>query len=928
MTHRKIGSSNGFSLLELIIVIALVGLLSITFYEGFRIALRFWKQNVQTLEGLRESRVGIHALQTRLKTATKISLVSLLSETQGYIQYTDALGAVVSIYYNSAGNQQTFGSNTLPVNSIMIKIQSAQFSPDPELLVAGISEFRLTTFMEDSSYFRIASPNNTASSLSYAAINSVKFFIRKSDGTVYQDIVDLIPSRLSFSGSLTYGKDYNGTTALSFGPNGSYLGFSLTNTTVALDGAFSGPDGVYITPRSLTVKIRNTGQYFSTIQSAIDASTSGNEILVAAKAGGYNEGVILKAGVKLLGGFEAVNWTRDIRGNPTMISTQAGIADRAVIMKTNSTIEGFYIDGVGLLQGIYANASTGVTVKQCFITNCDRPFEFSLSSGTIANNEVTGNEYGMILDDCHGALRVYRNRIYSKNQNLRPNVWIHNSENVDFRNNVVEGGYYALYVQGTIVANAQATIVNNVIGGADNIGYVSSYAKGTFFNNVVHSNQAGIFFEPNPSTDLSVKNNFIVHNLFGATAGTIILDPSNTVQAFTDNAWQNSNPYFLERRLYTLKSDSTLIDMGDSSSAYNDVYTTNGPGKGASRNDTGAYGGPQGGRVGPGARTAFAETATAFDIQTVLDQSWAGDWLILSSGSFSLSTPLSLRKNITIQGQGADTTFVTLTGAGPIFTWADDVTMEEICLTGSTAGTAIQAAGVSNVKLSNVAFSGFGNGMVLSNSTGELKNTTFFQNITGLRISNSTVKVYNSIFSTHTTALQADSGSLTGISCVFTANNANTAGTVSLTGSVNADPLFWNTSIYNFHLKKGSPAAAVNGNVSAGALEYYEYVGKAVSRSIVSTIYTAYKRLKITVFGDAGTYPTVTGATSRLDIAVLSNGRSVTLNPGVEFNSNLKTTIERTLPSTFISKDFQIRVQLSSFRYGSTPYVNDIEASW
>ncbi len=919
----------GFSLLELIFVLALISFLSLIFYEGYRVALRFWRQNVQTLDGLRETRVGVQALQNRLKTAATISSMSTLDSSEGYIQYTDASGATVTIYYNSPTNQNNFGTNSQPLTSIMIKMISPQFSADPELLVADVSKFKLTSFREDSGYFRIASPNNISNPIAYDTINSVRVLIIKKDGTTFQQIVDLVRARLSASNALTYGKDYNGSNILSFLPNGSYLGFTLTNATATLDGAFSGPDGVYITPRNLTVKIRNTGQYFSTIQEAIDASTSGNEVLVAAKAGGYNEAIILKPGIKVYGGYESTNWTRNIRSNQTMITTRAGVSDRAVTMKDNTTIEGFYIDGVGLTQGIYANANTGVTVKNCFITNCDRPFEISLSSGTLSNNEVTGNEYGMIIDDCHAPLQIYRNRIFSRNQNLKPNVMIRNSENVDFRNNIVEGGYYALYVQGNPFAKAQATVVNNVIGKADNIGYVSSYVKGTFFNNVVHGSQAGLFYEPSNSSDLLIQNNFIVHNLFGATAGSLSLDASNTIQAFSDDTWQNANPYFAELNHYTLKTTSSLIDVGNSAAIYNDVYTTNGPGGGGSRNDVGAYGGPQGGRVGPGAITTFSTSASASDVQAIVDQSWPGDWLIFDTGSFSLSGTITLRKNLTVYGTGADSTFITLSGSGPLFMVGDTTIIEDLCLIGSSSGTAIQGSSISNLSISNTIFSGFGNGVVLSGSTAQLKNNTYFQNGTGVRISSSVVQVVNSIFSAHNSvALRNDSGTLTGTSCVFTANNSNTSGTVSLSGSVSADPLFWNTAFLNFHLKKGSPAAAVNGNMSAGALEYYEFIGKAVSRAITDTIYTAYKTIKITVFGDPGTFPAVTGTTSRIDIAVLSNGKAVTLNPGVEFNSNAKTTIERTLPKTFISKNFQIRVQLSGYKYGSTPYLNDIEVGW
>ena len=125
---------------------------------------------------------------------------------------------------------------------------------------------------------------------------------------------------------------------------------------------------VLFIPNVFSATLRVPSQY-STIQSAIDAASSGDTVLVT--AGTYTEAITLTNGVIL----------QSVSGSASTFLDGTGLDASVVTMASNSTLDGFTIqNGTGTttaplggdLQGgggIFCNSKTNVTIQNCIITN-------------------------------------------------------------------------------------------------------------------------------------------------------------------------------------------------------------------------------------------------------------------------------------------------------------------------------------------------------------------------------------------------------------------------------------------------------------------------------------------------------------------------------------------------------------------------------
>jgi len=918
----------GFTVLELMIALTIIAVVMVAFYMAFSVALSWWKKGQSSLDANREMRIVIPELYETLKTAKRVIDVSLASSTDGYIWVEDVNGKTFVVFKNSLSNQAKFMPNTFP-NDTILWMQGSPATSNPTLLLEGIQSFKVLTYAEDSSFFRIASVNNNAAPVNFESISSLKLFVGKTQqtgGGELQQLVLLARSRIKQAGGLLYGTGHDGVALFSFGPQTGYNGFTVSNILVSPDQIDSLVDGVSISPTGKTVKIRNTGLYFSTIQEAINAAVSGNEVLVAEKSGGYEEAIVLKNGIKLLGGYDAVTWVRNPTVYATVLRTKAGVTDKAIVVRSNTLVDGFVIDGNGLLYGIYARNAFGFVVKNCAIANVDRAFDVSVSSGEISNNVVTANEYSVLITNVSSPFYVLRNRLYSLNVVLKPNIYVKDSLNIEIRNNIVINGYACLQIDGVSVAGSSAVVANNIFQNADNISVVSLQSTLQLVNNVIHHNNIGLYYQPYPSGSIEVENNYFINNTFGATSGGIPLTGTNVIQTVSEGTWTGANPYFSSITTYLLSNSSVLIDAGRNLASFNDLYTGGVPNKGTAVNDIGVYGGPFGGRVGLGQIVPITTLDSQTDIQTKVNAAFPADRIVFDSGTISLSNMLVLKPWQQVWGASTFDTVLSLASTG--FQTQTGVSIENMTIKANGQQAILINTGSVEVKSCVILNADIGV-FVQNTSKATVIHSTFYSNTTAIRTSNSGLSVERSLFQGSDTGIRVDSGTVVARHSSFFSNSSNTVGSITLINASNADPKLRDPSNDYFDLLSSSPAINSTGNMDTGAVEYYLTSGVITSPYLQNNVYAGYKKIQVTLFGNTGTYPSsIDSRLGQIELAVLSKGQSVTLSPVINVFSNATATLEWDLPPTMISKQFQIRVALRTFRFNKTPYINSIKVTW
>jgi len=283
-----------------------------------------------------------------------------------------------------------------------------------------------------------------------------------------------------------------------------------------------------------------------TIQAAINASTSGDEIWVA--AGVYAENVTLKAGVALYGGFlatEASRDQRDWRANISIINAaNSGSAVTSPVGATSSTrIDGFRLTyGKGTMRvvdsstlyyggGVYcANSSPTIvnnTISYNAATNFGGGIYCSNSSPIIVNNTITHNTAGwsgagIQLD---ASSPTIANNIISENNNTGSGF-----------GGTQGGGIFCgassspMIVNNTIVRNNSASSV--VTGGGISCGAGSSP---TIANNIIASNSQGIYSAGSPSVRYNCLFNGNDLNYVGLPKGSGDLEQDPLLVSNTSN---------------------------------------------------------------------------------------------------------------------------------------------------------------------------------------------------------------------------------------------------------------------------------------------------------------------------------------------------------------------------------------------------------
>lgn len=338
--------------------------------------------------------------------------------------------------------------------------------------------------------------------------------------------------------------------------------------------------------------IRNVPGTYSTIQSAINACTNGDTVVVA--AGTYFENINFR-GKKIV-----VTSTYYLTNNPSIINSTIINGSTPVYPDTGTCV-------------MFNNNEDSTTVLQ--------GFSITGGTGTKWHDEHSAGTYR----EGGGILIQYSSPVIQNNI-------IYNNLVTDITGVVSTGG------GGMRIGDSYPRIYNNVVmnnTGRYGAGIVLNFSGCIMKNNLICNNfgsfqygaGSAIWINNNFSQPRLIQNNTIVNN--SATAGTGGINLYNSTETGTlrnNIVWGNTptqiqggsslsitycdfqggisgagninlNPQFSDTN-FILGSTSPCVDAGDSSVIYNDPQDSSNPGfakfpsRGTIRNDMGAYGGP------------------------------------------------------------------------------------------------------------------------------------------------------------------------------------------------------------------------------------------------------------------------------------------------------------------------------------------------
>ncbi|MEK7298409.1 MAG: right-handed parallel beta-helix repeat-containing protein, partial [Candidatus Margulisiibacteriota bacterium] len=722
-------------------------------------------------------------------------------------------------------------------------------------------------------------------------------------------------TRLALASSQEWGT--TGTNAIPFAGNVTTSNVRVTNESIL------GSDGVSLQQPTANVRLKHTGLYYATIQAAINAAASGDVVQVA--GGTYLESITLKAGVTLLGGFNPTTWGRDLVSYPTQITT-TGFSDTTVTMRTNSRIDGFTLDGRNLSVGIRISSATGVMVSNCNIIRNDvGVLVGSSSSAEVLNNAVTANISSIQVSSTSGRVALYRNRFESRRQNTTAaNIQLVNAQNVDIRNNLIINGEFGLEILSSTV-----TVANNVITQVQGRAVLSgTQSRLTLHNNAIYNNNFGLFIPSPPIT--SIEYNYFGKNLTNGNAafpGPIAV-PTNIV----DNT--NQSPFADETTYVPSEAaNPSLVDAGNPAAAYNDRYT-NGPGLGTTRNDIGAYGGPEAGRIGPGSVTVVTPVNVNSVSQTSL---WPGDRLQFTSGQFTLAGTVSPRYAITTYGQGPEYTIVAMNSAQAAFSLESQNDLTDMALTqNAVAGNGILVQGQNRVSIGGLLVKGFLQGISVDTGTVTINHVTMINNTTGIRVTNAASRVlaFGSLITGSTTGVLNSSGAAVSVanSVMYNPTGVSFSGSVSQTTILSGDPQFWSSAKDNYFPGPTSNTIDIYANQDAGCFEFFFNQGFFTTATLTSTVDRAYQSLTAYLGSTDAQAPTHSMLMTQVQAALIFmnpfTSTTVTLNPTLEVTQNAVQSYAWTLSPTTIANKLAIRLALKSYKFGRSPYLDRLVLAW
>jgi hypothetical protein len=315
------------------------------------------------------------------------------------------------------------------------------------------------------------------------------------------------------------------------------------------------------TPGTLAAQIHvvnpdGTGD-FITIQAALDAPSVVNGDTIFVVFGVYNESIVIRKGITLMGGGYF-----NPEGNPTHLFTTQGIGIQFATGASGAVLQGFFVQA-------HSN-QTALRVEQ------------GVSDVIIRENHIQTEGGQAIISNQSGPLLIEHNYVRGGSASL---VSLSRPTSVTVRNNVIRS-----QSSSTLTLDANGVlfeIYNNVFIGSSSTVNIGGSTNGgsSFYSNIVGTFTAGSTYS------ISTNPFFFGFNHTWRLGGTALNNPTFMVpDAFSDgdplfvNYASPNDGVVIGTSDFRLRPESQAIDRGRIGPGFNDIDGT--------RNDPGVFGGP------------------------------------------------------------------------------------------------------------------------------------------------------------------------------------------------------------------------------------------------------------------------------------------------------------------------------------------------
>ena len=912
--------NRGINLIELLVAITITAILAVPMVNALRNMLATWQKGSNQLESIKTSHLYLDPLSEKLRYAVSIDNVSLSTNLSGYIQFTDVMNRSYTVIHNSEYNKTYFNiPNEFPNDSLIFFLNNE--TPSPELLLQHITSFSFETYAEDSSlFFKVVSANNTSASPDYTRIISVKIMatvLVDSFEESVEHLIDLAKTPFESSNSIEIGGNII-----------PFIDMSYDSDSVEINDnfiAFNG-DVLSLPYYQKTVKLLHTSRYFDSISEALDVAVEGDVILVAYLESGYTENFIIPEGVTIRGGYNPQTWERDLTTYPSILHIREGInlvdsISSIIAMNNNTTIDGFVFDSKDLSHAIYASNADNISIINCQFNNVDTAIKVNNTSGFIIQNIVSSNITSLSASNSE-QLVVKRNIFRSFNQLTLANILLDSISNSLFVNNLISGGHIGL----SLTDSLNITIANNAITQADYFGLtLENLLSTSIYNNIIAKNNIGVFFESASIGDFDSNDftfNFLANNEFGHL-NNLLLNASNIAVTLSDYIWENVNPYFSNNSQFILSLTSSLIDAGFGA---NETYFNGNPSLGNATNDIGVYGGPYSGRVGIPNKVTLSNSLSSAELHNLITQSYPGDLLFFDSGTVDIYQTIELKPYQYLGGILSDLSLLNHMGSSYLVELADNVLIEQLAFLGNQKSTLLIDS-VSPYSVSQLIFNDASNAITLATTSANIQFSSFYNCSVGINIANDYSGAINyNIFESNTLAINNNTILTTASSHnLFYDNDTLYSGSVNENDNItNVYSSFRAPDLNRFELIASSNAIDKHLFYDAGAQEFFHHYGRYITQPFNPPIDRYYKTLRVDFDHPADTLQVLSG----VSIGFINNDKSITLNQTIIIDSENIDSITLDLPPSIIADDMQLIIQLDSFTFGRSPYIDDITLSW